>query len=110
MLNEIIKINNNREIEFKTYEEQIITNAKNNIEKKRKLDENQIKLCNLNHERFLEYSFALSEKINLKDKKIEKINQLLTEKTKKINQLESNLELYKEKNIELSNQNKALKN
>ena len=110
LLNEIIAINNNKENEYKEYEQKILINAKNKLEKKIKLNESQKKLCLLNHEQLLEYSIDLYEKNNLKNKKIEQINQLLNDKNKKINQLETDLELYREKTIELSKQIKALKN
>ena len=110
LLNELIKINKNKEINLKEYENKIILNAKNNIEKKMKLDETQTKLCYLNHEQLLEYTIILNEKIKSKEKKLEEINQLLNEKNIKIKQLECDLDLYREKTCELSNEIKMLKN
>ena len=110
LLNEIIAINNNKENEYKEFERKIIINAKNKLEQKIELKESQKKICLLSHEELLEYSIDLYRKNNLNEKKFEQINQLLNEKLKKINQLETDLELYREKTIELSNQIKALKN
>ena len=110
LINQMNEINNNKKNEFKEYEKKLILNAKSNIEKKMKLDETQKKLCYLNHEQLLEYSIIISDKFNSTEKKLEEINQLLKEKNKKINDLESDLELYREKNLELSKENKLLKN
>ena len=110
LLNEIITINNNKEIEFKEYDKRIIINAKNNIEKKLKLDENQKNICYLNHGDLLEYAINLYDKYNSQEKKLEENNQLLKEKNKKINQLENDLDLYREKTSDLSRQIKELKN
>ena len=109
LIKEIEKININNEIKLKEYEKSLKLNAKTNIEKKRKLNEVEKKLCYINYEELLEYSIDLNEKFNLKEKEIEQINQLLKEKDKKINQLEIDLELYREKVSLLSKEIHSLK-
>ena len=109
LLNQTITMKNNKEKELKEYENKILLNAKNNIEKKMYLNESQKKLCLLNHEQLLEYCFDSIQKNDIKEKNVEETNQLLKDKNRRINQLESDLELYREKTNELSKENKALK-
>ena len=110
--NKIIEINNNKDLEYKEYENKMILNAKNNLENKLKIkfDETQNKLCLLNYEKLLEYCLTLTDKFNLDEKKLEEINQSLKDQNKKISQLENDLDLYREKTIQLSQENKELKN
>ena len=75
-----------------------------------KFNEVQNKLCLLNYEKLLEYSLTLTDKFNLDEKKLEEISQSLKDKDKKINQLENDLYLYREKTAQLSKENKDLKN
>ena len=112
LLNQIVVINSNKDLEYKEYENKMILNAKNNIEKKMKIKFNEVqnKLCLLNYEKLLEYSLTLTDKFNLDEKKLEEISQSLKDKNKKITQLENELYLYREKTAQLSKENKDLKN
>jgi len=112
LLNHNIAINNNKDLEYKEYENKVKLNAKNNLEKKMKIKFNEVQneICLYNYEKLLEYSLSLTNKFNLDEKKLEEINQSLKDKNNKINQLECDLNLYREKVTQLSKENKDLRN
>ena len=110
LLNELIQINNKKEDEFKKYEIKLIQNTVSNLSKKIKIDNIQNDLINCNLEQIMEKFFIMEKKYYMNNKALEEKEKLIIEKTKKINQLEIDLELYREKTQLLSQENKDLKN
>ena len=109
LLDQFIKINNNKETDIQKYEYQLILIAKNNLLKRKNFDQNFININNLNIEQILEQNFNLQEKNNINIKNIEEKENIIYQKDKKIKQLEIDLELYREKMLSLSQENKTLK-
>ena len=110
LLNELLEINNNTKNKFKNYENQLIISALDNLSKKMNIGNNRNVFINCNVEQILEQFYQLEKKyikncINIEDK-----GKIIFEKDKKIKQLESDLELYREKVLILSQENKSLKN
>ena len=111
LLNELIQINNDKEKVLKNHEKQLISNALNNISKKIQLSDKQKNYINYNIEVLLEKLIKLEENDdNNDDKNIGNEEKLIKEKNKRISQLETDLELYREKTLLLSQENKNLKN
>ena len=109
LLNELIQINNNKEKIFQNYENQLIVNALNNISKNKNINEHRNKFININIEQLFEQYFKLEEKYLQNNKFMKEKEKLIIEKNKRINQLENDLELYREKAILLKQENNNLK-
>ena len=110
LLDEMVQINNKKEMQLKNYENQLISNALNNISKNIELNDKQKNFVNYNIEQLLEQFIKLEEKYIKKNENFEENEKIIKEKNKKINQLEIDLELYREKTLMLSQENKNLKN
>ena len=109
LVNELIQINNDKEKLLKNNEKQLISNALNNISKKIELSDKQKNYINYNLEQLLEQLIKLEGKYNNEDKNFVDKEKIIKEKNKKISQLETDLELYREKTLFLSQENRNLK-
>jgi len=110
LLNELIQINNNKENQLKNYENQLIKKALDNITKKTPIKYINKNIFNCDIEQLLEMYFKLEESHNIKTATLEEKEKLVAMKNKKINQLEIDLDLYREKTQILSQENKKLQN
>ena len=110
LLNEIVQINNKNEEELKNHEKKLIQNALTNISKKNQSDKITKSFINYNLEQIFEQYFNIEKKYFMSNKIIEEKEKAIKDKDKKINQLETDLELYREKTQFLSHENKDLKN
>ena len=108
LLNELIQINNKKEDLLKNYENQLIKKALDNITKKIQNKYLNKNLFNCDIEQLLEMYFKLEENNNIKTAALEEKENLIIAKNKKINQLEIDLDLYREKTQILLKENKKL--
>ena len=102
LLDDLIKINDDKEKQIKNHEKKLIYNALTNISKKLKMNFSNEFYNNYNIEQLLEYFIKSNEKYPEDNKNSEEKGKILIEKNKRINQLETDLELYREKTWMLS--------
>ena len=110
LVNDIIKINNEKEKQMKNYKKQLVQNALINISKKMKINFSKEYFNNCSLEQLLENFIKSDEKLVNNSKNLEEKEKLIIEKNKRINQIEADLELYREKTRKLSQENNDLKN
>ena len=110
LLNELIQINTNKENQLKNYQNQLIKKALDNISNKIQIKYVNKSIFNCDIEQLLEMYFKLEENYNIKITTLEEKEKSILVKNKKIDQLEIDLELYREKTKILSQENKKLQN
>ena len=108
LLNEVIQMNNKKENQLKNYENELIQKALINISKRIQTKDIYKKYINYNIEQLFEEYFKLEEKNNINNINLEEKEKLILEKNKKIKQLETDLEMYREKTLLLSQEIKNL--
>ena len=108
LLNEVIQMNNKKENQLKNYENELIQKALINISKRIQTKDIFKKYINYNIEQLFEEYFKLEEKNNINNINLEEKEKLILEKNKKIKQLETDLEMYREKTLLLSQEIKNL--
>ena len=108
LLNEVIQMNNKKENQLKNYENELIQKALINISKRIQTKDIFKKYINYNIEQLFEEYFKLEEKNNINNIHLEEKEKLILEKNKKIKQLETDLEMYREKTLLLSQEIKNL--